>query len=114
MHEQQPEGDYVGPLWTGNLWEPVIVKRMLKHWDETQTKDSRKIIQNLSNELLQPPYHYHMDQVASLTESPPLKTDFLVDELQKKGFEASGVHYNRKGFRTDASLSEIKKLFKKQ
>ena len=114
VHESQPKGDYVGPLWTGNLCDPAIVKRMLKHWDESLTKESQKILQNLDSEILQPPYHYHMDEVASLFESPPQKTDSLVDELRKKGFEASGVHYNRKGFRTNAGLTQIKKLFKKR
>ena len=114
IHTDQPTGDYAGPIWTGNLWEPAIVKKMLKLCDDTVGKESLKILENLGNELLQPPYHYHMDQVASLSNSEPLKTDSLVEELQKKGFTASGVHYNRKGFRTDASLSELIKIFRKQ
>ena len=85
---------------------------MLKFCDDSVHKDSKKILENLSNELLQPPYFYHMDQVASLSNSEPLKTDYLVEEL-RKNFSASGVHYNRKGFRTDASLSEIMKIFRK-
>lgn len=114
IHKEQPTGDFAGPLWTGDLWEPAIVKKMLKAWDENYGKESLKILQNMSNELLQPPYHYHMDQVASLSNSEPLKTDSLVEELQNSGFTASGVHYNRKGFRTDASLSELMKIFRKQ
>ncbi|MCK5398222.1 MAG: tRNA (guanine(10)-N(2))-dimethyltransferase [Thermoplasmata archaeon] len=114
VHEQQPEGKFAGPLWIGDLWNPSIVKKLLKAWDEDYGKESLKILENLGNELLQPPYHYHMDQVASLSNSEPLKTDSLVEELQKKGFTASGVHYNRKGFRTDASLSELIKIFRKQ
>jgi len=112
VHKEQPSGDFAGPLWTGNLWEPGIVKKMFRNLDGAVEKEPLKILNNLSNELLQPPYHYHMDQVASLSDSPPLKTDFLVEELQKKGFAASGVHYNRKGFRTDASLSELMKILK--
>ena len=87
---------------------------MLKHWDESHGKEAIKILENLGSELLEPPYHYHMDQVASLSNSKPLKTDFLVEELRNQGFSASGVHYNRKGFRTDAGLPAIKKIFKAQ
>ena len=118
LHNESPPGTHAGPLWTGELWEPAIVKELLKHWgentdpEESDGKESRKILQNLSNELLQPPYHYHMDQIAGLSNSPPLKTDFLIGELQENGFSASGVHYNRKGFRTDAGLSEIINFFK--
>ncbi len=111
IHKEQPKGRFAGPIWIGDLWDPAIVKKMLKLCDEDTGKESRKILENLKNELLQPPYHYHMDQVASLSNSEPLKTDFLVEELLKSGFTASGVHYNRKGFRTNASLSEIIKHF---
>ena len=112
VQSQQPTGKFAGPLWTGDLWVPTIVKKMLKLCDENIGIETKKILGKLDAELLQPPYHYHMDQVASIFESEPLKTDFLIVELENNGFAASGVHYNRKGFRTDAGFSEIRKIFK--
>ena len=113
-HGEKPKGEFAGPLWTGDLWQPAVVKKLLKCWDEPYGKDAKKILENLRDELLQPPFFYHMDQVASLSESPPMKTDSLVEELRGKGFAASGVHYLRKGFKTDAGLPDIIDVIKKQ
>ncbi len=113
IHETRPEGTFAGPLWTGPLWEPAAVKRILKACDETFHRDTRAILESLLSELPHPPYHYHIDDMARRTGTRPLKTDDLVMALRAAGFRASGVHYSRKGVKTDAGLSAIGEIFNK-
>jgi tRNA (guanine26-N2/guanine27-N2)-dimethyltransferase len=112
--EERPPGTFAGPLWTGDLWKPDIVKKMLKHCDDSFGKETRKLLEAINGELLQPPYHHHIDHIASITGTNPLKTDWLVERLRECGHTASGVHYNRKGFKTDAGLGEVGEIFNTQ
>ncbi len=110
--KQQPvDGKYAGPLWTGKLWETATVKRMLKACDDTFHRDTKNILESLLSELQQPPFHYHIDDMASRTGTRPLRTDELVASLREAGFGASGVHYSRKGVKTDAGLPELAEMF---
>lgn len=102
---------FAGPLWTGNLCEPAVVKRMLKKCDETFDRETIALLENLNAELPQPPYNYHIDMLASITETRPLKTDDLVRLLKENGHRASGVHYSRKAVKTNAGLPALREIF---
>ncbi len=102
-----PEGTYAGPLWTGELWDPYLVNKVAGQWDDSMNPESKKLLNAISREEPLPPWHYHMDEVASIAGKHPMKTDSMVEALKSKGFSASGVHYNRKGFKTNAGLKEI-------
>lgn len=108
---ERPAGEHAGPLWTGDLWKPDIVRKMLMACGESFARGTKKLLEALDGELLQPPYHHHIDHIASITGTDPPKTDWVVDRLRGSGFAASGVHYGRKGFKTDAGLSEVGEIF---
>jgi len=108
---QPQKGRYAGPLWTGPLWEPAAVKRMLKACDGTFHRDTLTILESLKGELLKPPYYYDIDDMARRTGTRPLKTDEVVRSLRDAGHRASGVHYSRKGVKTDAGLPAIGEIF---
>jgi tRNA (guanine26-N2/guanine27-N2)-dimethyltransferase len=113
VHATQPEnGKYAGPLWTGDLWEPELVSRMLSVCDDSMSKETVSTIRKIDEELLQPPFHYHMDELARMTGSDPMKTKDMVRILGEQGYNSSMVHYNQKSFKTDAGIPALREIFK--
>ena len=110
--ETQPaKGKYAGPLWTGPLWQTKAVKKMLAACDGSEHRETVGLLESVLSELQAPPYHYHIDDLARRTGTRPLKTDDLVGLLKKAGHKASGVHYDRKGVKTDAGLWALGQMF---
>ena len=110
-NQESPEGkDWAGPLWLGDLTDKTLVKEMLAKSDETISKTTSGLLQALDAELTQPPYHYNTDFIARLLNRRPMKMLDTLETLRKKGFSASTVHYDPKGFKTDAGLGEIIKI----
>ncbi len=107
-----PKGKrWAGPLWLGDLMKKRLVKRMLAAVDKAMSKDTVHLLECLEEELLQPPYHYHTDDLAKLLKMEPLKTRKAVEILCEKGSKASLVHYTTKGYRTEADFDKMKTLF---
>jgi len=101
---------WAGPLWLGDLFERKLIREMLAKADEYMSKDTLKLLGILSDELLQPPYFYHTDDIARTFRVEPPRTAAAVDVLREQGFKASLVHYDTKGFRTDAGLKDLRKV----
>ncbi|MBA3045384.1 MAG: tRNA (guanine(26)-N(2))-dimethyltransferase [Candidatus Thermoplasmatota archaeon] len=108
--EEPVRGTFAGPLWTGDLWDKDTVNRMLESLDDDIGREAVKVLRSIDGELLQPPYYHHIDHLASMTGTDPVGTDRLIQHLGEVGFASSGVHYTRKGFKTNASLPEIKTI----
>jgi tRNA (guanine26-N2/guanine27-N2)-dimethyltransferase len=112
VQDTQPaKGQYAGPLWTGDLWEPELVARMLSGCDDAMSRETISTIRKIDEELLQPPFNYHMDELASMTGSDPMKTKDMVRILGERGYKSSMVHYNQKSFKTDAGLPALREIF---
>lgn len=110
--ESPEEKNWAGPLWLGDLMDKSLVKEMLAKSDETMSKATIGLLQALDQELTQPPYHYNTDFIARLLNRRPMKMLDTLETLRKKGFSASTVHYDPKGFKTDAGLKEIINILK--
>ncbi len=107
-----PTSEYwAGPLWLGGLKDPGIVTGLMDACDETIGKDTRKLLQTLQEELDRPPFHYHIDELARLFRSEPLKTVECVERLKELGARASTVHFSTKGFKTNAPFGYIREVF---
>jgi len=114
VHREKPEGRFAGPLWTGELWDPETVRKMLAASDETMAKETVTLLAKIGREMPLPPYYHHVDHLASMTGKSPPRTAWLLERLGEAGFRASGVHYNPKGIRTDAGLRELGEIFNTQ
>lgn len=104
-----------GPLWIGELFEKGFVQDMALTAPELAVgKNCEKILAKAALEPGMPGTYYTLDEIASDTKSSPPKLDRVVDDLQKNGFLSSPTALNPTGFRTDASVDEIKKMFRGQ
>ncbi|MCS7123911.1 MAG: tRNA (guanine(10)-N(2))-dimethyltransferase [Candidatus Bathyarchaeota archaeon] len=108
--------DYAGPLWLGKiadenfctLMEKEAEKRLFKSKKRTQ-----KILALVKAEASAPPTYYVLDKICSKTRLPVPPVRVVVETLRKEGFEALLTHFNPKGVKTDASISEMLALLKR-
>lgn len=96
-----------GPLWLGTLHDPKVAEGLLDKSDTTISKDATSLLKRLADEIPAPAYHYNADEMASKLETPPMATARIVSRLREAGFAASPVHYDTKGFRTNAPWPEV-------
>jgi tRNA (guanine26-N2/guanine27-N2)-dimethyltransferase len=102
---------WAGPLWTGNLKHQDVIECMLKTADKATSENSVGLLSRIAEELEQPPFHYHIDELARRFKVEPPRTLDCVKRLNDRGFKASRIHYNPKGFRTNAGFDIIDEVF---
>ena len=84
---------------------------MLANCDGTLAGETGTLLGRMDGELRLPPYYYHADELARMAGMSPPKRTWLLESLRDAGFDASGVHYDPKGIKTDAGLPELGEIF---
>ncbi|MCY4491431.1 MAG: tRNA (guanine-N1)-methyltransferase [Thaumarchaeota archaeon] len=106
------EFSMAGPLWIGNIFEKKFIECMSKAACKLPVSDScEKILAKVILESEMPGTYYTTDMVAAKIKSSPPKIDKIISDLQKIGFRASPTAFDPTGFRTDANIDEIARLF---
>jgi len=104
--------DVAGPLWIGQMFEKKFVELMLEDIEnQTVDKNCEKIVSKCIRESEKPGTYFTLDEIASNMKVSPLKLDKAISKLQSNGFVASPTSLNPTGFRTDARIDEILKVF---
>jgi tRNA (guanine26-N2/guanine27-N2)-dimethyltransferase len=108
-------GVNVGPLWMGKLQNKNVVQelRTILFEKKINTKHELwKLLSLLEDEADAPAFFYTVDSIASSLKCflPKMKTIF--EKLQNQGYNVVRTHFSPTGFKTDAPIDEIKKLFK--
>jgi len=106
---------FIGPLWTDKLHSKKILGELRTILFEKQINTKNflwKLIDLLEEESDAPMFFYSADNIASILKKPQPKMKIIFEELRKKGYEATRTHFNAKGFKTNAPLTEIEKVFK--
>jgi tRNA (guanine26-N2/guanine27-N2)-dimethyltransferase len=104
------DSEVAGPLWIGNLWEPVLLQEMRPRL--YMSSKTSKILELLKYESqIESPF-YSSDEIASSMGvlTPPMAR--ILESLKDDGFAASPTHFDPKGFRTDAPIDQILAVFK--
>ena len=74
-----------------------------------------KVCEKTLNKCLQesemPNTYFTLDEVAKKMKSSPPKLEDVIENLRKKNFVASVTSFNPTGFRTDANINEIIRIF---
>jgi tRNA (guanine26-N2/guanine27-N2)-dimethyltransferase len=107
--------DLIGPLWMEKLHEKKIIGevRSILSQKTCNTKHVLwKLFDLLEEEADAPPFFYTTNYLASRrkVQVPSIKN--IIYRLQKKGFPVFRTQFNPIGFKTNAPLSEIVKMFK--
>lgn len=101
-----------GPLWIGNLFEKKFVEQMIQEESNLVVdKACSKILQKSLFESEMPGTYYTLDEIASKMKSSPLKLEKAIEKLQENGFSASPTSLEPTGFRTNARIDKIMRVF---
>lgn len=105
----------IGPLWLGKLHNKTVIKeiRTLLFKKELNTKNSLwKLLSLFEEEANAPPFFYTTDDFASSLKMATPKLKKIFEKLTSRGYKVFRTHFSPTGFKTNASLNEIKKVFK--
>ncbi|MCJ8306855.1 MAG: tRNA (guanine-N1)-methyltransferase [Nitrosopumilus sp.] len=101
-----------GPLWIGKIFDKEFVQNMLLEIPNLEIdKVCEKTISKCLAESEMPGTYYTIDEIASKMKSSPPKLEKAILHLQKNNFVASVTAFSPTGFRTDAKINEIIKIF---
>ena len=104
--------DFAGPLWIGQIFEKKFVESMHNEvYNHIVEKSCEKIISKCILESEKPGTYFTLDEIASKMKVSPLKLDKAISKLESNGFVASSTSLSPTGFRTDARIDEILKVF---
>jgi tRNA (guanine26-N2/guanine27-N2)-dimethyltransferase len=104
-----------GPLWIDKIFDKEFVKDMiLKLQELTVDKVCEKTLQKCLTESEMPGIYFTLDEIASKMKSSPPKLEDAIENLQKNGYLASCTSFCPTGFRTNANINEIVKVFSDQ
>ena len=101
-----------GPLWIGKIFDKEFVENMLLEIPNVKVdKNCEKILNKCLAESEMPGTYFTLDEIASKMKSSPPKLENAISNLQKNNFLASVTAFNPTGFRTNATINEIVKIF---
>ena len=101
-----------GPLWIGNIFNKEFIQDMLLEIQNLEVdKVCEKTLHKCLAESEMSGTYFTLDEIASKMKSSPPKLEKAISYLQKNNFVASVTSFSPTGFRTDAKINEIMKIF---
>ena len=101
-----------GPLWIGSIFNKEFIQNMLSEISNLEVdKVCEKTLNKCLKESEMPGTYFTLDEIASKMKSSPPKLENVISSLQKNNFLASVTAFNPTGFRTNANINEIIKIF---
>ncbi len=100
-----------GPLWTGKFVDIRFTEKMVdKH--PSEWKESLEMLKTVhkEGELVTPFYDLH--ELSSCMKISVPKRENVLNDLREKGYPVSRTHFTPTGFRTDASIRDIKQILR--
>lgn len=96
-----------GPLWLGQLWNHMIVRRMLPK----SSGRAEKLIKIIHKEAHIPTVGFvDIHRLCKLYKFKVPKTQSVLDALHKKKYHATTTHFSDFGIRTDAPVQVVRKI----
>jgi tRNA (guanine26-N2/guanine27-N2)-dimethyltransferase len=101
-----------GPLWIGKIFDKEYVKNMISEITNLEIKNScEKTLYKCLDEAEMPGIYFTLDEIAKKVKSSPPKLEKIILNLKENGYTASVTSFNPTGFRTNANINEIIKIF---
>ncbi len=107
--------EHAGPLWLGQLGDKEFIGGMINDIAQRNFRLGQQelTLLNLCREETEgPSMFYDMHELAGRVGVSPPKIVELIGKFRKQGYFASRTHFSGTGFRTDAPMDEIIKIFK--
>jgi tRNA (guanine26-N2/guanine27-N2)-dimethyltransferase len=100
-----------GPLWTGALWEPAILERMLADRRALALeKDVRAALTGWLRESSGPPLFYDIHAAAQRLGCKTPNVEELQQKLSVRGFRSARTHFAKIGLKTDTDARLVLEL----
>ena len=74
-------------------------------------KSCEKTLYKCLDEAEMPAIYFTLDEIAKKVKASPPKLEKIILNLKENGFTASLTSFNPTGFRTNANINEIIKIF---
>jgi len=101
-----------GPLWIGKIFDKEHVENMIEEIPNLKIKKScEKTLYKCLEESEIPGMFFTLDEIAKKMKSSPPKLEKIISKLKENGFRSSATSFNPTGFRTNANIQEIMKIF---
>jgi tRNA (guanine26-N2/guanine27-N2)-dimethyltransferase len=105
---REKEWVYAGPMWTRQLWDKGLVKKMFMEQEKGNPK-LNNLLRAINFEAgLEVVGFYTLPPLVNclgLKESP--RKEQVLERLRKKGFNAAETHFDGQGIRTDAPIKVV-------
>ena len=102
-----------GPLWIGELAEEAFCGDMLEISERSEVSSNRRLMNIISlvkDEIDFPPGFYSVDDLCSRFGTSSIAKDRFFLALRDAGFRVVETHIDKRGFRTDAKISDLEQL----
>jgi tRNA (guanine26-N2/guanine27-N2)-dimethyltransferase len=104
----------IGPLWMGEIGNNIIIKKIIPYILKKNLKTRNKLIKLL--DLLEGesdiiPFFYSTETISSKLKISSPKMKYLFNKLNEKGYYAIKTHFSDTGFKTNAPIEEIEKIY---
>lgn len=104
-----------GPMWTGNLYNKTLIRKMkiLNEKKELQTKKKiERMLERIEQELDVPLFYYVPFLKKQFNPQSSIKLDQLVEKLKEQGYMASRTVFEPSGVKTNASYQTVVAIIK--
>ena len=108
----ESKNSIAGPLWIGKIFDREFVKSMIEESSNLKIQKScEKTIHKCLEEIGMPGFYFTLDEIAKKIKTSPPKLEKIILNLKENGFTSSVTAFNPTGFRTNANINEIIKIF---
>ncbi|HID60326.1 MAG TPA: tRNA (guanine(10)-N(2))-dimethyltransferase [Hadesarchaea archaeon] len=107
---------HAGPLWLGKLMDRTFLGKVTADLMRRNFKlkaGEIALLNRCAEEAEGPPMFYDTHKLARCVKTQPPKIAELISKLQKLGHFASRTHFSDTGFRTDAPVDGITRIFRR-
>ncbi|TVQ57448.1 MAG: tRNA (guanine-N1)-methyltransferase [Spirulina sp. DLM2.Bin59] len=99
-----------GPMWLGNLHDPVWLGEMAALATAWQWRDVVQLLACFAAEATLPPYFYPLGAIAQGITGDLPRRSHLIAQLQAAGYAAAATHINPEAIKTTARLAVCRGL----
>lgn len=112
-----------GPLWIKGIYEKSLLKKIVSNYRINKFTNDEKLKEKsdyydfiypfffiAEDELDDLPFHFNNDEIGKLNRNSVFSLDKIIEKLTDKGYRASKTLFSSNGFKTNASLKEIREI----